>query len=145
VDYMGMVRAFYNMARGQPLQGASTLTQQLVKKVLLPERESESRTNIELKIQETIMAREISQKYSKQQILEWYLNTIYYGNLAYGIEAASEAYFGKHASDLTISEAATLAAITQYPALNPIDNPDEAFKRRDIAIDFFFDDAETTE
>jgi penicillin-binding protein 1C len=135
VDYMGMVRAFYNMARGQPLQGASTLTQQLVKKVLLPERESESRTNIELKIQETIMAREISQKYSKQQILEWYLNTIYYGNLAYGIEAASEAYFGKHASELTLSEAATLAAIPQYPALNPIDNPDIAKQRRDIALD----------
>ena len=135
VDYIGMVRAFYNMARGQPLQGASTLTQQLVKKVLLPEREMQSRTNVELKIQETIMAREISQKYSKQQILEWYLNTIYYGNFAYGIEAASEAYFGKHASELTLSEAATLAAIPQYPALNPIDNPDPARERRDIALD----------
>jgi penicillin-binding protein 1C len=135
VDYAGMVRAFYNMARGQPLQGASTLTQQLVKKVLLPERESQSRTNVELKIQETIMAREISTKYSKQQILEWYLNTIYYGNFAYGIEAASEAYFGKHADELTLSEAATLAAIPQYPALNPIDNPEIARERRDIALD----------
>lgn len=135
VDYMGMVRAFYNMARGQPLQGASTLTQQLVKKVLLPERETQSRTNVELKIQETIMAREISQKYSKQQILEWYLNTIYYGNFAYGIEAASEAYFGKHADGLTLSEAATLSAIPQYPALNPIDNPEIAQERRDIALD----------
>lgn len=135
VDYMGMVRAFYNMARGQPLQGASTLTQQLVKKVLLPEREMQSRTNVDLKIQETIMAREISQKYSKQQILEWYLNTIYYGNFAYGIEAASEAYFGKHADELTLSEATTLAAIPQYPALNPVDNPDLARERRDIALD----------
>lgn len=135
VDYAGMFRAVYNMARGQQLQGASTLTQQLVKKVLLPERETESRTQVELKIKETIMAREISQKYSKQQILEWYLNTIYYGNLSYGIEAASEAYFGKHASDLTLSEAATLAAIPQYPALNPIDNPEDALKRRDIALD----------
>lgn len=135
VDYTGMVRAFYNMAKGQPLQGASTLTQQLVKKVLLPERETQSRTNIELKIQETIMAREISQKYSKQQILEWYLNTIYYGNFAYGIEAASDAYFGKHAQDLTLSEAATLAAIPQYPALNPIDNPELARGRRDIALE----------
>lgn len=135
VDYAGMVRAVYNMLRGQQLQGASTLTQQLVKKVLIPERETKSRTNVELKIQETIMAREISQKYSKQQILEWYLNTIYYGNLAYGIEAASEAYFGKHADELTLSEAATLAAIPQYPALNPIDNPDLAKERRDIALD----------
>ncbi len=135
VDYLGMGRAVLNMLRGQQLQGASTLTQQLVKKVLIPERETESRTNLELKIQETIMAREISQKYSKKQILEWYLNTIYYGNLAYGIEAASEAYFGKHAKDLTLSEAATLAAIPQYPALNPIDNPEEALKRRDIALD----------
>lgn len=135
VDYTGMIRAVYNMLRGQQLQGASTLTQQLVKKVLIPERETQSRTNVELKIQETIMAREISQKYSKQQILEWYLNTIYYGNFAYGIEAASEAYYGKHASDLTLSEAATLAAIPQYPALNPLDNPDVAKERRDIALD----------
>lgn len=135
VDYMGMVRAFYNMARGQQLQGASTLTQQLVKKVIIPERETRSRTNIELKIQETIMAREISAKYSKQQILEWYLNTIYYGNFAYGIEAASEAYFGKHAKDLTLNEAATLAAIPQYPALNPLDNPEIAKQRRDITLD----------
>ncbi len=135
VDYSGMIRAVYNMARGQPLQGASTLTQQLVKKVLLPERETESRTQVELKIKETIMAQEISKKYSKQQILEWYLNTIYYGNLSYGIEAASEAYFGKHASDLTLSEAATLSAIPQYPALNPIDNPEDALARRDIALD----------
>jgi peptidoglycan glycosyltransferase len=79
VDYLGMGRAVLNMLRGQALQGASTLTQQLVKKVLLPQRETQSRTNVELKIQETIMAREISQKYSKEQILEWYLNTIYYG------------------------------------------------------------------
>ncbi len=135
VDYMGMVRAVYNMTRGQALQGASTLTQQLVKKVLIPERETRSRTNVELKIQETIMAREISLKYSKQQILEWYLNTIYYGNFAYGIEAASEAYFGKHAKDLTLNEAATLSAIPQYPALNPLDNPEIARERRDIALD----------
>ena len=135
VDYMGMVRAVYNMTRGQQLQGASTLTQQLVKKVLIPERETQSRTNVELKIQETIMAREISLKYSKQQILEWYLNTIYYGNFAYGIEAASEAYFGKHAKDLTLNEAATLSAIPQYPALNPLDNPEIARERRDIALD----------
>lgn len=135
VDYLGMVRAVYNMVRGQQLQGASTLTQQLVKKVLIPERETVSRTNIELKIQETIMAREISEKYSKQQILEWYLNTIYYGNFAYGIEAASEAYFGKHANELTLNEAATLSAIPQYPALNPLDNPEIAKERRDIALD----------
>jgi penicillin-binding protein 1C len=123
------------MMRGQQLQGASTLTQQLVKKVLIPERETQSRTNVELKIQETIMAREISLKYSKQQILEWYLNTIYYGNFAYGIEAASEAYYGKHANELTLSEAATLSAIPQYPALNPLDNPEVARERRDIALD----------
>ncbi|MCC7163945.1 MAG: transglycosylase domain-containing protein [Anaerolineae bacterium] len=135
VDYLGMGRALYNMLRGQPLQGASTLTQQLVKKVLIPERETRSRSNIDLKIQETIMAREISSKYSKEQILEWYLNTIYYGNFAYGIEAAAEAYYGKHARDLTLNEAATLAAIPQYPGLNPIDNPEVAQERRDIALD----------
>lgn len=135
VDYLGMGRAMLNMVRGQAVQGGSTLTQQLVKKVVLPQRETDSRTNIELKLKETIMAREISARYSKQQIMEWYLNTIYYGNLAYGIEAAADAYFGKHARDLTLSEAATLAAVPQYPALNPIDNPDDARRRRDIALD----------
>ncbi|MGB8646498.1 MAG: transglycosylase domain-containing protein [Anaerolineae bacterium] len=135
VDYVGLGRAALNMLRNQPLQGASTLTQQLVKKVLIPQRETDSRTNVDLKLKEIIWARELTNHYSKQQILEWYLNTVYYGNFAYGVEAASEAYFGKHVSEIDISEAATLAAIPEYPALNPIDNPDLAKQRRDITLD----------
>lgn len=135
VDYLGMGRALLSMVQGGRLQGASTLTQQLVKKVLLPQREFGDRTAIEPKIREIIWARELASRNSKQQILEWFLNTVYYGQVAYGVEAASEAYFGKHVQDLDLSEAATLAAIPQYPALNPIDNPADARSRRDITLD----------
>jgi penicillin-binding protein 1C len=135
VDYLGMGRALLSMAQGGVLQGASTLTQQLVKKVLLPQREFGDRFAIEPKIREMIWARELTSRYSKQQILGWYLNTIYYGNVAYGIEAASQFYFGKHVQDLDLAECATLAAIPQYPALNPIDNPGDAETRRDITLD----------
>ncbi|MGE5139201.1 MAG: transglycosylase domain-containing protein, partial [Rudaea sp.] len=135
IDLYGFGRAMLNNLQGKQVQGASTLTQQLVKKVLLPQREFGNRFNIEDKITEMIWARELSGKYSKEKILEWYLNTVFYGNLAYGVEAASQAYFGKHIQDLDLSEVATLAAIPQYPALNPIDNPDDAKKRRDIVLD----------
>jgi penicillin-binding protein 1C len=134
IDYLGMARGLLNTLEGKQLQGGSTLTQQLVKEYILPQRITQ-RTNIDDKIKEIIFAREITNKYSKQQILEWFFNATYYGNLAYGVDAAAEAYFGKHVQDLDLSEAATLAAIPQYPALNPIDNPDEARRRRDIVLD----------
>lgn len=134
VDYLGMARGVFNTLRGSQIQGGSTLTQQLVKIYIYPQRFVQ-RTNLDDKIKEIIFAREITTKYSKQQILEWFLNATYYGNFAYGVDAAAEAYFGKHVQDLDLSEAATLAAIPQYPALNPIDNPDEARRRRDIVLD----------
>jgi penicillin-binding protein 1C len=134
IDYLGMARGLLNTLQGKQLQGGSTLTQQLVKEYILPQRITQ-RTNIDDKIKEIIFAREITNKYSKQQILEWFFNATYYGNLAYGVDAAAEAYFGKHVQDLDLSEAATLAAIPQYPALNPIDNPDDARRRRDIVLD----------
>jgi penicillin-binding protein 1C len=144
IDYLGMARGLFNTLQGKQLQGGSTLTQQLVKKYIYPERFVQ-RVNIDAKIKEIIFAREITNKYSKQQILEWFLNATYYGNLAYGVEAASEAYFGKHVQDLDLSEAATLAAIPQYPALNPIDNPDDARRRRDIVLDQLLNQGYITE
>src|SRR5690606_4259859 len=87
------------------------------------------------KLEELLLARQVTQTYSKEQILEWYLNTNFYGNLAYGIEAAARIYFDKPASQLTLAEATLLAAIPQSPALNPINNPDAAKARQELVLD----------
>ena len=139
-DWYSMLRAAYTTIRGEQVQGASTITQQLVKNVLIPldertVRDPFSMTTYDRKAKELILSSEISRRYSKQEILAWYLNGNYYGNLAYGVDAAAEAYFGKHVQDLDLAECATLAAIPQYPALNPIDDPQQALKRRNIVLD----------
>ena len=90
------------------------------------------------KAEEVLLAQRISQTYSKEQILEWYLNSNFYGNLAYGIEAAARVYFNKPAAQLTLPEAAMLAAIPQSPALNPIDNPEQAKSRQERVLDAMF-------
>ncbi|HIQ05094.1 MAG TPA: hypothetical protein EYH31_05275, partial [Anaerolineae bacterium] len=82
---------------------------------------------------------EITRKYPKDQILEWYLNYNFYGHSAYGIEAASRIYFDKPARDLTLAEAAMLAHLPQYPALNPFDRPDAAYRRQNIVLDAMVD------
>jgi len=89
----------------------------------------------ERKITEILLAYRITQKYSKEQILEWYLNTNFYGNLAHGIEAAARVYFGKSANDLTLAEASTLAAIPQFPRMNPFDDPEAARERQHLVLD----------
>jgi uncharacterized protein YabE (DUF348 family) len=91
--------------------GGSTITQQLVKLTFLSSEKSISR-----KVKEAILAAEITRRYDKDTILRIYLNEIYYGNLAYGIEAAAETYFGKHAKDLTLAQASMLAGLPQAPA-----------------------------
>jgi len=95
--------------------GASTITQQLARAIVL-DPEFASQRSVERKIEEIIVAAEISRQYSKSEILEFYLNEIYYGNLAYGIEAASQTYFNKSAADLNIAESAFLAGLPQSPA-----------------------------
>jgi membrane carboxypeptidase/penicillin-binding protein len=87
------------------------------------------------KFRELILAVQISQEYTKDQILEWYLNTNFYGNLAYGVEAAAQVYFDKPVTELTLAESAMLAAIPQSPALNPIDNFDLAKERQHLVLD----------
>ncbi len=139
-DWYGILRAGWTTLRGEQIQGASTITQQLVKNVLIPEaermvRDPSNPATYSRKIKELILSVEISNRYSKRDILSWYLNANNYGSLAYGIEAAAETYFGKHVQDLDLSECATLAAIPQYPALNPIDNPEKAVERRNIVLD----------
>lgn len=108
---IGITRALYNTIFKQKLQGGSTLTQQLVKNTLLtPER------TVRRKIREFTLAVVVETIYSKDKILELYLNQIPYGGTAYGIEAAAETYFGKEAHDLTLAEAALLAGLPQAPS-----------------------------
>ncbi len=142
-DWYGMIRAAYSTLRREQIQGASTITQQLVKNVLIPAEERTIRDPYNIatynrKAKEIILSIEISRRYEKKKILEWYLNANYYGNLAYGVDAAAEAYFGKHVQDLDLAECATLAALPQNFWLNPIDNPQEAIKRRNIVLDQLF-------
>ena len=134
IDPQGIARAFLLNLQGKGVQGGSSITVQLVKNILIPEEER-YQVSYARKIKEAILALEISRQYSKDQILEWYLNTNYYGNWAIGVEAASQVYFGKHAQELSLAECAMLAPIVQYPAMNPIDNPDYAKERQKIALD----------
>lgn len=127
----GILRAVWANLRGEEIQGGSTITQQLIKQVLLtPE------VSVERKVQEMILAYRVNQQYTKDQILEWYLNEIYYGNMAYGIEAAAEAYFGKRANELDLAESAMLAGLPQAPALlSPIVDPAAAKRRQKIVLE----------
>src|SRR5262249_5532196 len=132
-DVIGIGRALVDNLRGLPIQGGSSITQQLVKNTLIP-IEQRSERSYSRKIREILLAAEITRRYSKPQILEWYLNTNFYGNLAYGIDAASLVYFGKHATDLSLAEAALLAAIPQSPGLNPAADPAAAFSRQQVVL-----------
>ncbi|GIW10212.1 MAG: penicillin-binding protein 1A [Dehalococcoidia bacterium] len=116
VSLRGALRALLtNLRAGEIVEGGSGITQQLVKNVIIPpeERFTHSFTR---KLREAVLAFEITRRYSKDQILEWYLNEVYYGNLSYGVEAAAQTYFGKHAADLTLAESAFLAGLVQAPA-----------------------------
>ncbi|MFN8421080.1 MAG: transglycosylase domain-containing protein, partial [Anaerolineae bacterium] len=133
-DIRGVARSVWLALTNNVVQGASTITQQLVKNTLI---EPEERTQItpDRKIKEIILAAEISRLYSKEQILEWYLNTNFYGNLAYGVDAAAKVYFGKRVQELSLGEAAMLAAIPQNPALNPFDNPEASRQRQRVVLE----------
>ena len=107
VDPVALIRAvYYAFQEGDVVSGGSTITQQLVKRVLLTSERTATR-----KIKEAILAAEITRRYSKDDILELYLNEVCYGNLSYGIDAAAETYFGKEASELTLAEASLLAGL----------------------------------
>ena len=139
INIKGLLRAaFENFFPGQLgfLQGSggSSITQQLVKNLYIPESERQQRS-ISRKIKETVYAIELTNRYSKDQILEWYLNQISYGGVYNGVEAASQGYFGKDASDLTLGEAALLAGIPACPSCyDPLQNPERAIERRDQVL-----------
>ena len=138
VNFRGLARALLSNLRGDTVQGGSSITVQLVKNVLIPAGERYQRSYAR-KIKEAIMALEITRRYpgraGKDQILEWYLNYNFYGNAAYGSEAAARVYYDKAASALTLDEAAVLAALPQFPGLNPIQAPADAYRRQRKVLD----------
>lgn len=116
VDYLGIARTLLtSLQAGEETGGASTITQQLIKNVVLSDEERRYENRYQRKITEIILAQELSEQYSKNDILKLYLNEIYYGNLAYGIEAAANVYFGIPAKDLNLPQAALLAGLPQLP------------------------------
>jgi penicillin-binding protein 1A len=119
-----------NIKEGFGAEGASTITQQLVKMSFLsPEK------TLERKVQEAYLALQVERKYTKEEILEMYLNKVYFGEGAYGIETAAEVYFGKSAKDLALSEAALLAGLPQRPSgYNPFEHPELAETRRNTVL-----------
>lgn len=133
VSIRGIVRAAWaNVTRGEIAQGGSTITQQYIKNAVL---QDPSRT-ITRKVEEAVLAIKLERRHSKAEILDFYLNTIYLGRGAYGIEAAAQAYFDKHARDLTIGEAAYLAGIIPAPeSYQPDGKPRAARDRRDRVLD----------
>ncbi|MFP3907477.1 MAG: transglycosylase domain-containing protein [Acidimicrobiales bacterium] len=136
VDPMGLVRAARrNVAEGGITEGGSTITQQTVKNLLI-ERER----SLGGKLEEASLALQLERTHSKERVLELYLNSIYFGKGAYGVEAASRTYFNKSVTDITLSEAAVIAGLIKFPnAANPIDYEVRALDRRDIVLEAMFD------
>jgi peptidoglycan glycosyltransferase len=122
IDLSGIARTLLNsLQAGEETGGASTITQQVIKNSVLTADERAPDKRYERKIKEIILAQELDERYTKDEILELYLNENFYGNLAYGIEAASNVYFGVKAKDLTLNQASLLAGLPQLPSVyNPI-------------------------
>lgn len=142
IDYLGLARAIYiNLRKGHAVMGASTLTQQLIKNLFLTPEQSAKR-----KIAEALLAFQLEKKYSKQQILEMYLNLVFLGHNVYGVEAASQIYFGKSARNITIAEAALLAGIIRSPEyFSPYYRPDKANELKEMVINQMAKDGRITE
>jgi penicillin-binding protein, 1A family len=126
VDIIGVARAFItNSMAGETLEGGSTIAQQTVKNIFLSNDRTMTR-----KLEELALAVQLERNYSKEEILELYLNTIYFGHGAYGVGEASRVYFGKEPKNLDLSQCAMLAGLPQAPsAYDPISHPQEGAKR----------------
>ncbi|MGB7334802.1 MAG: transglycosylase domain-containing protein [Salaquimonas sp.] len=131
IDPLGITRAMIaNILAGRTVQGGSTLTQQLAKNLFL-----EPQRNLERKVQEAILAIWLENKFSKDEILEIYLNRVYFGSGAYGVEAAARRYFSKSARDVNLAEAALLAGLLKAPSsLSPARNPKGAEDRAQVVL-----------
>ena len=143
VDPTGILRAVVVQASGGS-EGASTITQQLVRNTVLSDEQFDK--TLKRKVREAYIAIQMEKMYTKDQILTMYLNTIYFGHGAYGIQAAAITYFNKNASDLTLAEAATLCGLPQSPSgYDPIDNPEAATTRRNIVLDHMLSQGDITQ
>jgi penicillin-binding protein 1A len=145
LDYLGIVRASINnignVLRGDRLEGASTITQQVAKNFLLS-----SEQRLERKVREMLLSRRIERAFSKDEILELYLNEIYFGRRSYGVAAAAMNYFGKSLDELTLSESAFLAAVVNGPArFHPIRHPERTLDRRNWVLSRMADEGFITE
>ncbi len=142
-DVRGIARSVLNNASGGGKQGASTITQQLARNVILEDNTRSGLAGYTRKLKELILSVELERTYSKDEILNYYLNSIGYGGTAYGVESASKRYFGKSAKDLSIDEAAYIAAIPQYPSLYDKNSPsfdgETTLARQQTVIDYMRD------
>lgn len=140
-DIKRIIKAgFVNFTTKSKSQGASTISQQLIKNALLSNKKTYSR-----KIKEVILAIKLEKKFSKQEILEMYLNTIYFGSNAYGIENASKVYFNKSAKDLTLNEACCLAGLIKSPGYySPKNNYEQAEQRKNLVASLMLENKHIT-
>lgn len=130
VDTRSIVRATWANADGRVREGGSTITQQLVKLLF-----TDGRRNLGRKIREALLAFELETKADKDRVLETYLNVVYFGSGAYGVESAAQAYLGKRASELTLPESAMLAGVISAPSrFSPLRDADAARRRRDAVL-----------
>lgn len=146
VDIVGVARAIWINVRGREvLAGGSTITQQVARNLLFdPEQRAER--SLRRKLRESILAIRLQNVYSKYDILALYLNQSYFGNLAYGLEAAARAYFGKSARELSLAECALLTGLIQSPAAyDPLTNLEAAEARRDVVLELMTENSYITE
>ena len=131
VDYEGIARALWrDLTEGEVVEGGSTLTQQLVRNLYISRERTVTR-----KLREACLAIQLNRNWSKQRILRSWLNVVYFGNRAYGVEAASQTYFSKPAQHLNLREAALLAGLPQAPSTyDPFADPAAALARRNIVL-----------
>lgn len=136
VDWQGIARALWINLRGREvLAGGSTITQQVARNLLLDPQQRAERS-LRRKVRESVLALQLTRRYSRDEILMLYLNQTYYGNLAYGVGAAARAYFGKGVEELTLAECAMLAGLPQAPAqYDPLTNPEAAKARQRVVLD----------
>lgn len=146
VDIAGILRALWiDLRGGEVLAGGSTITQQVARNLLLdPEQRAER--SLQRKLRESILAIRLQNVYSKDEILTLYLNQVYFGNLAYGIEGAARAYFAKSATELSLAECALLSGILQNPsAYDPLTQLESAQERQEVSLDLMVRNNSITE